>query len=129
LLTIPKSDIAVATTSHRDIGSIPHIFSHINMTYHIQHLVIESTDPPPNTTDPRAVWLDDEGVEHANVGTGVKKVWAEVFGAWGKFEAGAKGASIAKKAKGKVAKPKAEVVKNGDKVVKKIMMPSMPNRK
>jgi A/G-specific adenine glycosylase len=99
------------------------------MTYHIQHLVIESTDPPPNTTDPRAVWLDDEGVEQANVGTGVKKVWAEGFGAWGKFEAGAKGASIAKKAKGKVAKPKAEVVKNGDKVVKKIMMPSMPNRK
>jgi A/G-specific adenine glycosylase len=130
LLNLPKSDI----TSHRDIGSIPHIFSHINMTYHIQHLIIESQKPPADTTDGRAVWLDEQGVEHANVGTGVKKVWAEVFGSWGSFEVGASGQKD-KKVKAK-PKPKPQVkvqaedeVKKGGKVVKKVSMPAMPKRK
>lgn len=99
------------------------------MTYHVQHLVIESADPPPTTSDARAVWLDDLGVEHANVGTGVKKVWAEIFGAWGNFEAGPKGTGPPKKAKTNAVKPKAQSVKLGEKLIKKVMMPSMPNRK
>jgi A/G-specific adenine glycosylase len=120
---------------HRDIGPIPHIFSHINMTYHIQHLRLESTSPPPIPKIDRAVWLDDEGVDHANVGTGVKKVWAEIFGSWGMFEPGAP-AKKGKVVKRKIASKEVEPVKsegkveakNGGKVVKKIMMPMMPSR-
>jgi A/G-specific adenine glycosylase len=98
------------------------------MTYHIQLLVLESPHPPPAPKSDRAIWLDNEGVEHANVGTGVKKVWAEIFGSWGNFEPG----SGEKKPKTKAVKKKAESVKQkvqpGEKVVKKIMMPMMPSR-
>jgi len=123
--------------SHRDVGPIPHIFSHINMTYHIQHLRLESTSPPPEPQIDRAVWLDDNGVDHANVGTGVKKVWAEIFGSWGNFEPGLVGVKKAKAGKRKSGPVKLEAVKkeakvksgnDGGKVVKKIMMPMMPSR-
>lgn len=125
LLGIPKSKIAKSTTSHQSHGSIPHIFSHINMTYHIQHLTITSESSPPEPTDPRVSWLGDEEVEHANVGTGVKKVWAAVFGSWGSLEP-AKKSKVTKAVK----KRKSDVVPvTGEKVVKKIMMPSMPSRK
>lgn len=120
---------------HRDVGPIPHIFSHINMTYHIQHLQIESANPPPEPKLDRAVWLNDGGVEHANIGTGVKKVWAEVFGSWGVFEPGApvKKGKVVKRKTGadKVEPEKSEgkvELKNVGKVVKKIMMPMMPSR-
>ncbi|WRT66194.1 A/G-specific adenine glycosylase [Kwoniella shivajii] len=123
----------VKTYNH--ISSIPHIFSHINMTYHVHHFILSSTisDPPEIlSTSPRvAIWMDDNQVEHANVGTGVKKVWAEVYGSWGSFDenhesfAEAKTKTASKKIKEK--KP-LEEVKNG-KVVKKIMMPMMPVKK
>jgi A/G-specific adenine glycosylase len=122
ILQLPKSEIK----THHDVGSIPHIFSHINMTYHVQHLQIESTKPPPELRLDRAVWLDDSGVESANIGTGVKKVWAEVFGSWGNFEPGV-GTKKPKAVKRK-SEVKIEPVKNGEKVVKKIMMPMMPSR-
>lgn len=99
------------------------------MTYHIQHLQICSTSPPPDPKLDRAVWLDDQGVESANVGTGVKKVWAEIFGSWGTFELGVnvKKAKVVKR-KSTKSEVKVEPVKNGEKVVKKIMMPMMPSR-
>ncbi|ORY32556.1 DNA glycosylase [Naematelia encephala] len=126
LLDVSSTDLRKDITP-RYIGSIPHIFSHINMTYHIQHLVITTTTPPPISAsgqERNAVWLDESGVEHANVGTGVKKVWAEVYGSWGSFEARVKVANKpAKKAK-KVDKDPV----GGGKVVKKIMMPLMPRK-
>jgi A/G-specific adenine glycosylase len=94
------------------------------MTYHIQHLQIVSDNPPPEPKLDRAVWLDDQGVESANVGTGVKKVWAEIFGSWGNFEPGVKKAKVIKRK----SEVKIEPVKSGEKVVKKIMMPMMPSR-
>lgn len=116
-LGITSSNASGMIQSHRHAGSIPHIFSHINMTYHILHLVLASSTLPLSKT---GVWLDETGVETANIGTGVKKVWAEVYGAWGSFD------SCAKPAKGtKTAKK--EVVTDG-KVVKKVMMPQMPMR-
>lgn len=127
ILDLPRADLAQVVSAHQSHGSIPHIFSHINMTYHVQHLVITSPDPAPTPTDVRAVWLDDTEVEHANVGTGVKKVWAEVFGSWGSFSAGRKPAKPAVK-----GKRKSEVVPlktEEGKIVKKIMMPMMPTRK
>lgn len=105
-------------TARRDVGSIPHIFSHINMTYHVLHLVLKSSSCPPLPS--MGIWLDDAGVESANIGTGVKKVWAEVYGAWGRFEPADKPMKPSKKAK-------KEVVPEG-KVVKNIMMPAMPAR-
>ncbi|KAK6910252.1 A/G-specific adenine glycosylase [Kwoniella mangroviensis CBS 8507] len=119
--------------THRYVSSIPHIFSHINMTYHIHHSVITSPAPPPILASaPRStVWLDKVEVDHANVGTGVKKVWAEVYGSWGSFDLdnAPKGKKIKKgNSSATKKKPLEEVVKNG-KIVKKIMMPAMPTRK
>ena len=112
-------DHPLDTSSHRFIRSIPHIFSHINMTYHITHLTLTTPQLPATT----GIWLDSAGVESANVGTGVKKVWSEIYGSWGSFDASA--ASIPKKrtaATKSAAKPVAE------KVVKRVMMPAMPVR-
>ncbi|WVQ82164.1 A/G-specific adenine glycosylase [Cryptococcus sp. DSM 104549] len=119
----------------RDVGNIPHVFSHINMTYHIHHLLLNTPgDAPPLLMSDNArpaVWLDAAGVESANVGTGVKKVWAEVYGAWGMFVAGGKKAAPAAK-KAKVGKEK-EVKPSGEmrdgKLYKKVMMPVVASRK
>ncbi|ORX36845.1 DNA glycosylase [Kockovaella imperatae] len=88
----------------RYIASVPHIFSHINMTYHVVHVLVE---PPPGTTLPptTGIWYDADTVESANVGTGVKKVWAAVYGSWGRFEA-----------------------KTAPKTIRKVMMPLMPRK-
>jgi A/G-specific adenine glycosylase len=110
------------TTTHQRVSSIPHIFSHINMTYHIQLLVLNSTELPPLCRTDRAVWLSQEEVESANIGTGVKKVWAEIYGSWGSSEPVKSGSTALKgKRPKKGAAPSVE-----GKVVKKVMMPSMP---
>lgn len=96
-------------TAHSAHDPVPHIFSHINMTYHVQHAVLSSdSDAPPEVKSERAAWLDADEVAAANVGTGVKKVWAGVFGAWGRFAAG-KQAKPAKSAPKPKATPKARI--------------------
>jgi A/G-specific adenine glycosylase len=129
LIDQPKLE---TVSSHRHIGSIPHIFSHINMTYHITHLTITTATLPATT----ALWLDGAGVESANVGTGVKKVWSEIYSSWGSFDASRPApTATAKKARGaaggakrSAAKPTDRSVEVGGKIVKKIMMPAMPVR-
>jgi A/G-specific adenine glycosylase len=120
------------TFTHSTKTSIPHIFSHINMTYHIQHLII---DRPETTSDPipckaaNARWLTAEEVENANIGTGVKKVWAEIYGKWGSFDSGTKTAGGTKgKGKGGGLKRKSVVKNEEGKIVKKVMMPMMPGK-
>lgn len=107
------------------------------MTYHIQHLVI--SHPGPKDEVPilpsNGVWLDSAGVENANIGTGVKKVWAEIYGKWGLFVAGGvkegkgKGKGTKNTSAGTKRKSvsKLEETGTGGKVVKKIMMPMMPS--
>ncbi|WVF71648.1 A/G-specific adenine glycosylase [Kwoniella sp. CBS 6097] len=155
-IDLTPQNIAAMSEGARYIGSIPHIFSHINMKYHITHSVLSTATAnaggPPDILAhaPRqAVWLDSHEVEHANVGTGVKKVWSEVYGSWGYFEpssctengkaggGGKKGGARARptdgngKTKGKKMTAKVEPLgetegnANG-KVVRKIMMPAMP---
>jgi hypothetical protein len=106
ILDLPPGEIVYHINDHREIGKIQHIFSHINMTYHIHHVVLAPTQgaleaaaagtrdrpPTPLQRDGRlAVWLDRERVEHTNIGTGVKKVWAEIYGSWGNFTPREKG--------------------------------------
>ncbi|RSH82220.1 hypothetical protein EHS25_005930 [Saitozyma podzolica] len=150
ILDLPPGEIVYHINDHREIGKIQHIFSHINMTYHIHHVVLAPNQgaleaaaagtrdrpPTPLQRDGRlAVWLDRERVEHTNIGTGVKKVWAEIYGSWGNFTPREKGKTklVERKSKPKskrsagAAKMEADA-KNG-KIVKKIMMPMMPVRK
>ena len=92
-----------------------------------------------------SVWLDTAGVESANIGTGVKKVWKEVYGAWGKFDVGSSVIKPAKtvgikrvKAADKKASVSSRTGKNPaddadaagaeKKIVKRIMMPAMPTK-
>jgi hypothetical protein len=117
------------------------------MTYHIVHTILTTPNLP---TAHHSVWLDKDGVESANIGTGVKKVWKEVYGAWGRFDVCAPGggtkakALAAKKAfkkdqperKRSAGKANGQAVEQADqvgngvegKIVKKIMMPAMPTR-
>ena len=115
------------------------------MAYHIIHITLAvPTLPRPH----QGVWLDKSGVESANIGTGVKKVWKEVYGAWGRFDVSSSGADTKTKAsaakKMGTAKPTATKRTAGKaktdrgagqagrdlegKIVKKIMMPAMPTR-
>ena len=116
-LASTDAEFAKLVASRRDIGSIPHIFSHINMTYHILHLTLSSSSPPSPKS---GIWLDEAAVESANVGTGVKKVWAEVYGSWGSFIPCVKQIKVEKRNK-KQAGPEG-------KISKKIRMPVMPSR-
>ncbi|WWC89496.1 A/G-specific adenine glycosylase [Kwoniella dendrophila CBS 6074] len=146
-ITIPSDlDQLKEIGEYQFISSIPHIFSHINMTYHIHHLIIQSSslyplEPPsilPNT--PRiTVWLNQEEIVHSNIGTGVKKVWSELYGSWGSFDRGSASSTLSKKSNKKVKiannqkqkQPLAETeMQNGKLVLKqKIMMPAMPIQK
>lgn len=133
-------DLNNITTRITRYDPIPHIFSHINMTYHVLHVVLRSDSIPPSS---QGIWLDEAGVESANIGTGVKKVWSQVYGSWGNFDSSSSGVNRGKsgltsarvKAKGKIDKPssaktsKVVMVKAEEKVVvRKIMMPGMPQR-
>nr|XP_031857823.1 uncharacterized protein CI109_006766 [Kwoniella shandongensis]KAA5524895.1 hypothetical protein CI109_006766 [Kwoniella shandongensis] len=143
-VTFSTNDVDALRSTGRSIGSIPHIFSHINMTYHIYHFIITSPSdsPPPikNKAPSQTLWLDEPRVESANIGTGVKKVWTEIYGAWGKFDSTIKSISMPKSKKFKKDNNKGKVSKDGlvqktlgdligDKLVKKIVMPAMPVRK
>lgn len=106
------------------------------MTYHIHLLTLTSSGSEPPSIKPRtprpAVWLSGEEVEKANVGTGVKKVWAEIYGSWGSFEESKMGAVVAKKEKitnNKSMRLKSPAASKDGKIVKKVMMPAMPTRK
>lgn len=120
ILGATTSEISEIITTSREVGSIPHIFSHINMTYHIIHLVITSSASSP-LIPVSGIWLDEVEVESANIGTGVKKVWAEIYGSWGKFDPVVKAVKPVKRSK------KPTVLEEG-KIVKKVMMPAMPSR-
>lgn len=127
LLGTPVSELG--TLSHSEVAPVPHTFSHIDMTYHVQHLVIDCGEQPP--APERGVWLTADEVEKANVGTGVKKVWAAAYGAWGKTERTGKAATKPKpnpKAKAAPKRKKPEVKSESGKVVRKVMMPIMPQK-
>ncbi|TXT15583.1 hypothetical protein VHUM_00086 [Vanrija humicola] len=103
-------------TAHTAHAPVPHIFSHINMTYHVQHAVVSGALPALRAD--RAAWLDADEVAAANVGTGVKKVWAGVYGAWGQFVAAKAGTTRPSQPKTKPkpkakAKPKANKATSG----------------
>jgi A/G-specific adenine glycosylase len=127
LLGTPTRELG--TLSHTEVAAVPHIFSHIDMTYHVQHLVLECEAQPP--TPERGVWLTADEVERANVGTGVKKVWAAAYGAWGKTERTGKAATKAKpkpKAKAAPKRKAPEFKSENGKFVRKVMMPIMPQK-
>lgn len=134
LLGRPVCELGEVT--HAEVAPVPHIFSHIDMTYHVQHLTVTSETQPP--TPERGMWLSADEVEGANVGTGVKKVWAAVYGAWGRTERTAGGQATPKtkpkpKANGKTKSATAkrkppEVKSENGKVVRKVMMPIMPQK-
>lgn len=81
------------------------------MTYHVHHVILAADEdedskdsqgerqPPQPKTDRAAAWLNLEEVGAANVGTGVKKVWAAVYSAWGKADKAGKMAKAAKATK------------------------------
>jgi A/G-specific adenine glycosylase len=140
-LSISAAELESMITSERHFDAITHIFSHINMTYHIVHIGISSATLPHASG---GVWLDEHGVESANIGTGVKKVWKAVHGSWGRFEVGTtslvtagarkRGApsGVQAKTKGRQTTAKASkrlvTEETNGKMVRKIMMPVMPRR-
>ena len=127
-LNVEQSTISESITSHKFHEPVKHIFSHINMTYHVLHLVLSKGDTMKASG--QAVWWTAAVVESGNVGTGVKKCWAEVYGKWGSFEAGGATKATAKKTvKKRTSKVDLKAkLEPGEKLVKKVMMPMMPSR-
>jgi A/G-specific adenine glycosylase len=109
--------------SSRDVGEVKHVFSHILMSYQIEHVVVGGQgEPRPRTTEagaPRMAWLTSIEVEQANIGTGVKKIWAAVYPASGPGSQSKK-----RKAAAAVKEPSGP---DGKRVLK-VVMPGMPVR-
>ncbi|EIW70821.1 hypothetical protein TREMEDRAFT_61328 [Tremella mesenterica DSM 1558] len=85
--------------------------------------------PAVKTSDRSVLWLDEKGVEGANVSTGVKKVWAAAFGQWGCFSSSGPETQSGKrkKVKSKIGTKRDEMIsKEKVKIVRKVMMPLMP---
>ncbi|KAL7410557.1 DNA glycosylase [Mrakia frigida] len=79
----PGTKLSHLTHSHTPHASVPHLFSHIAMTYHVSHLVLFAPDgssgSPPEVE--RGVWLSGkEEVEGSSMGTGGKKCWEVIWG-------------------------------------------------
>lgn len=66
------------TRSHTQHSTVPHIFSHISMSYHCSRLLITAPDPPPKV--PRGTWRTSEGIDASSMGTGGFKCWDVVQG-------------------------------------------------
>lgn len=66
--------------SYAENGSVKHIYSHINATFHASHLVLKSDKPPAIIGDTaRCRWVPKTAVEEANISTGTMKVWNLLF--------------------------------------------------
>lgn len=63
--------ITCEVTSFKDFGSIKHIYSHINATFHCRHLVISAISPPRiRGSHDRCRWATKAEIEKANISTG-----------------------------------------------------------
>lgn len=101
------------------------------MTYHIIHIHLSCEDLPETVWGGPADWLDPEGVKNANIGTGVKKVWTEVYGTWGMFDEEGNPLPKAEPLKKKVKKAVDAILPDevvGGKKVKKVTMPMMTRK-
>lgn len=111
--------------SRREVGQVKHVFSHILMSYEIEHVVVGGQGAPrPRTAEtgaPPMAWLSSTEVEQANVGTGVKKIWAAVYPS-------ATTATAGKGKKRKAVATESQIGSDGKRVLK-VMMPGMPVRK
>lgn len=106
--------------SGRQVGVVKHVFSHIRMSYIVEHVVIGGGEAPPaigryGSSGGQAAWLSASEVQEANVGASVSKVWAAVY---------PDGAAPGKKRKAAAA---GRAVDAGRKVVR-VAMPVMPVR-
>lgn len=77
-----KDFTAVSVTRTTDLGSIKHIYSHINATFHCRHVVLTSggmdeSKPPQIRKEnrERCKWISREDVDSANISTGAVKIW------------------------------------------------------
>ena len=64
-----------------DLGSVRHIYSHINATFHCYHLKLSSCKPPRiKTSTSRCRFVDRPQIANANISTGAVKIWELVSG-------------------------------------------------
>lgn len=128
-------------------GEYLHVFSHIKMTYRLSELIIDGTNTalpdvilPQDKQPGDVVWVDKQGLQSLNVGTGVKKMWELLLPStypWVRTGTKKKSTSTkpAKVTATKICKTSESQVtgKNtGEKTktttVKKVMMPMMPTK-
>ena len=77
-----KDFTTVSITSTNDLGSIKHIYSHINALFHCRHVVLTSgsteAGKPPRirkANRERCKWIGRDEVDSANISTGAVKIW------------------------------------------------------
>ena len=87
------------TSASRDLGSIKHIYSHINATFRVHHLrFLADVLPLIKAKKGRCRWIAKNEVQHANISTGSAKIWSLVMSdKSAKASAGAKKRGAAKK--------------------------------
>lgn len=104
-LSAARDYTTIEITGTRDLGSIKHIYSHINATFHCRHLLVTSEILPEVRAKAaeRCRWIDKTEVDDANISTGAVKIWNLVCG---------KGASAKKSAKKETAKSPKESIQS-----------------
>ena len=71
----------LTVTDSSDLGSVKHIYSHINAMFHCRYLVVSSDKPPRIIADEgRCRWIGKSTVDTANISTGAVKIWDLVRG-------------------------------------------------
>lgn len=70
----------ISEGSRQELGSIKHIYSHINAMFHCRVVDLPGDQEPRIQSEwkTRAKWVDEVEVDNANISTGHGKVWALV---------------------------------------------------
>lgn len=81
VLRLPEGSMTdVSGRSTKEIGSIKHIYSHINAMFYCRVIDLPGDKIPRIQSEwkARAKWVDEAEVDNANISTGHGKVWALV---------------------------------------------------
>jgi hypothetical protein len=106
VLVVSDETLSAAEGNKKVLGSVKHIYSHINAMFYCTLLTFTSDKVPKIRKDMahRAKWVDEAAVDDANISTGHVKVWTLVKGGDTNAKSGKSSVSVLVKRKVVAAK-------------------------